>query len=79
MDSMNISLPGPLKAFVDGLVAQGRYSSVSEYMRELIRGDERRKAQERLEALLVEGLESPVTEWTSADVVELRSKLAAGR
>ena len=35
MQSMNISLPDPLKQFVDGQIAQGRYSSVSEYMREL--------------------------------------------
>jgi len=36
----------PLKQFVDGQIAQGRYSSVSEYVRELIRADEKRKADE---------------------------------
>ena len=41
MQSMNISLPDPLKKFVDGQIAQGRYSSVSEYVRELIRADVR--------------------------------------
>ena len=35
MQSMNISLPDPLKQFVDGQIAQGRYSSASEYVREL--------------------------------------------
>jgi len=30
MQSMNISLPDPLKQFVDGQVSQGRYSSPSE-------------------------------------------------
>ncbi|HRF73133.1 MAG TPA: type II toxin-antitoxin system ParD family antitoxin, partial [Accumulibacter sp.] len=49
---MNISLPDPLKKFVDGQIAQGRYSSVSEYVRELIRADEKRKAEEQLEAKL---------------------------
>src|SRR4051812_25067258 len=39
MQSMNISLPDPLKEFVDGQIAQGRYSSASEYVRELIRAD----------------------------------------
>ena len=39
MQSMNISLPDPLKQFVDGQVSQGRYSSASEYVRELIRAD----------------------------------------
>lgn len=43
MQSINISLPDPLKQFVDGQVALGRYSSASEYVRELIRADEKRK------------------------------------
>ena len=37
VESMNISLPEPLKQFVDGQIAAGRYSSASEYIRELIR------------------------------------------
>ena len=59
MQSMNISLPDPMKEFVDGQIAQGRYSSASEYVRELIRADEKRKAEEQLEAKLLEGLNSP--------------------
>jgi len=70
MQSMNISLPEPLKQFVDKQVADGCYSTVSEYVRELIREDGRRKAKDQLEALLLEGLmseESRLTpeEWTS--------------
>jgi putative addiction module CopG family antidote len=52
---MNISLPERMKAFVDSQIAQGRYSSVSEYVRDLIKDDERRKAEEQLEALLLKG------------------------
>jgi antitoxin ParD1/3/4 len=58
MQTMNISLPDQLKDFVDEQVGSGRYSSVSEYVRDLIRDDEKRKAQEKLEALLVEGIQS---------------------
>ena len=58
MQTMNISLPGQLKEFVDDQVGSGRYSSVSEYVRDLIRDDEKRKAQEKLEALLMEGIQS---------------------
>ena len=58
MESMNISLPEPLKQFVDGQISSGRYSSASEYVRELIRADEKRKAEEALEAKLLEGLNS---------------------
>ena len=64
MQSMNISLPDPLKQFVDGEVAKGRYSSASEYVRELIRADEKQKAGERLEALLLEGLSGEETALT---------------
>ena len=44
MQSMNISLPERLKEFVDRQISTGRYSSASEYVRELIRDDEKRKA-----------------------------------
>lgn len=77
MQSMNISLPDPLKQFVDGQIAQGRYSSASEYVRELIRADEKRKAEERLEALLLEGLNSPESELTPADWSALRKEALA--
>ncbi len=77
MQSMNISLPDPLKQFVDGQIAQGRYSSVSEYVRELIRADEKRKAEEHLEAKLLEGLNSPESELTAADWRAIRTEALA--
>lgn len=77
MQSMNISLPDPLKKFVDGQIAEGRYSSVSEYVRELIRADEKRKAEDRLEALLLEGLNSPETELQPQDWTDIRKQALA--
>lgn len=75
MQTMNISLPDQLKDFVDGQVDSGRYSSVSEYVRDLIRGDEKRKAQETLEALLIEGIQSgEATEMTRQDWSEIRAE-----
>ncbi|BDI28608.1 addiction module antitoxin [Capsulimonas corticalis] len=65
MTNMNVSLPENLKDYVEAQVADGGYGTTSEYLRELIREDKKRKAQERLETLLLEGLESgdaiPVT------------------
>ena len=55
--TMNVSLPESLREFAEKRSAQG-YSSTSEYVRELIRLDQRRSAQEKLESLLLEGLES---------------------
>ena len=54
---MNISLPEELKQYVEGQTKDG-YSTPSEYVRELIREDQKRRAQERLEQLLLEGLNS---------------------
>ena len=77
MQSMNISLPEPLKQFVDGQISTGRYSSASEYVRELIRADEKRKAEEQLEAKLMEGLNSTESPLTSADWSAIRKEALA--
>ena len=65
METMNIALPESMKQFVQERVAKDGYSSVSEYMRDLIRADQKRKADERIDQLLLEGLDSgepiPVT------------------
>jgi len=75
MQTMNISLPDQLKEFVDGQVDSGRYSSVSEYVRELIRNDEKRKTQDRLEALLMEGIQGgEATEMTREDWSDIRAE-----
>ena len=47
-----------MKVFVEEQVAQGDYNSASEYVQQLISQDQKRKAQECLEELLIEGLES---------------------
>jgi antitoxin ParD1/3/4 len=75
MQTMNISLPDRLKEFVDGQVGSGRYSSVSEFIRDLIREDERRKAEHRLEAMLMDGLRSGgATSMTRRDWAEIRKE-----
>ena len=56
--TMNISLPEPLKRFVDQQVRDGGFSSTSDYMRELIRERQRRSAEEHLRTLIAEGLAS---------------------
>jgi antitoxin ParD1/3/4 len=78
MQTMNISLPDPLKDFIEQQVSSGRYSSVSEYVRELVREDEKRKAQEKLEALLLEGIESgKATAMTRQDWADIRRQAMA--
>ncbi|MGD0137878.1 MAG: type II toxin-antitoxin system ParD family antitoxin [Tepidisphaeraceae bacterium] len=57
--TMNVSLPRPLKRYVDGKVSSGVYGSTSEFVREAIREKfEREQSRASLTAKLVEGLNS---------------------
>lgn len=58
MATMTISLPDPLRQFVESEVVSGNYGSASELFREMVRERQKHKSQERLESLLLAGLES---------------------
>ncbi|MBV9852336.1 MAG: type II toxin-antitoxin system ParD family antitoxin [Armatimonadetes bacterium] len=58
MAVVNISLPDQMKDYIDERLSEGQFSSTSEYFRDLVREDQKRRAQERLEELLLVGLES---------------------
>ena len=59
MATMNISLPDPMKAWVEEQAQAGRYTTTSDYVRDLIRRDQdRRAAVVELQRLVTEGLES---------------------
>jgi antitoxin ParD1/3/4 len=58
METMNIAVPEAMKQYVQERVTQGGYSNVSEYVHDLIRADQKRNAEERVDALLLEGLDS---------------------
>jgi len=75
IETMNISLPTPLKAYVQQRVKRDGYGNISEYMRELIRGDQKKRSKERLEELLLEGMKSPSSPLTKDDWKKLRQQL----
>lgn len=73
MGTMNISLPDPLKTFVDEQVKQRGYGTSSEYVRDLIRKDQERT---RLRGLLLEGAASaPVSAADGAYFEGLRKRV----
>lgn len=43
MATMNISLPDPMKHWVEAQAQTGRYSNASDYVRDLIRRDQERR------------------------------------
>jgi antitoxin ParD1/3/4 len=78
MQTMNISLPDPLKLYVEQQVSAGGYSSASEYVRELVRADQKRKAKEHLEGVLLEALKSKPEKVTQAWWRHLRKEIQSG-
>lgn len=59
MATMNVSLPLPMKVWVEERSASGRYSNSSDYVRDLIRKDqERAEGIAEIQALINQGIES---------------------
>ena len=56
--SMNVSLPDGLKEYVKERVAEGDYSTPSDFVRDLIRADMQRRGRQKLEQMLLEGIAS---------------------
>lgn len=76
METMNVALPEEMKQFVQEQVAAGAYSSVSEYIRDLIRTDQREKARGALESEILKGLRSgDSSPMTRSDWEEIRSEI----
>jgi len=78
MQTMNISLPDPMKEFVEERVSAGAYSSASEYVRELVRADQKRHAKEQLEQILLKAINSgDPFEVTPGMLEDIKRKLRA--
>ena len=78
MHSMTIHLPVHLQDFLDHVIAQGLYSSASEYVQEVIRADARRIEETGLESQLLGGLKSSGIELNPAQWATIRAE-ARGR
>lgn len=77
MSTMNISLPDPMKTFVDEQVEARGYGSSSEYVRDLIRKDGDRQKLRRL--LLVGAESSPAEPVDAAYFESLRTRIKGRR
>ncbi|GAA3096546.1 type II toxin-antitoxin system ParD family antitoxin [Rhizobium viscosum] len=81
MATMNVSLPDPMKEWVEAQTKTGRYSNASDYVRDLIRRDQERADKlAELQRLVTEGLESGVSDRSKEDILQAaRERLAASR
>ena len=71
MAQLNISVPDALKGWIDTRLAQGRFSSPSDYVRDLVRRDQDSADDETewLRGLIAEGLASGVVEKDASEVL----------
>jgi antitoxin ParD1/3/4 len=79
MATMNISLPDPLRDWVQEQIQDGNYSSSSDYVRDLIRRDrELREQKTVLQEAITAGLKSGISQRSMEDLLEeAKAKLAA--
>jgi antitoxin ParD1/3/4 len=73
MQTMTISLPNDMRDYVDSRTQSGGFGNTSEYVRDLIRRERDRRAQDALEEQLIANLASPQVEWTP----QVRERLLA--
>lgn len=79
MATMNVSLPDPMKDWVEAQAGAGRYANASDYVRDLIRRDQDRLNKiAELQRLVDEGLASGISSRTPDEIRQLgRDRLAA--
>ncbi len=71
MSQLNVSIPPALRSWVDHRVAEGRYSSASDLVRDLLRRDQESAEDdtEWLRGLIAEGLASGVSDKDAKTVL----------
>lgn len=66
---MNISLPDPMKIWVEAQTGTGRYSNVSDYVRDLIRREQERTGKiAAMQRLVDDARANGVSEESMADI-----------
>jgi antitoxin ParD1/3/4 len=77
MATMNVSLPDPMREWVEEQVRSGDYANVSDYVRDLIRHD--RERQEVLVQALIEGEKSGTSSRSVKEILaDTKAKLRNG-
>ena len=71
MATMNISVPDPMKDWVQSQVNTGTYANTSDYVRDLIRQDQHQHSKlEMLQAAITAGIESGVSDKSFDQIIE---------
>ena len=79
MATMNISVPDPMKDWVQAQINEGKYASSSDYVRDLIRKDQQEKDKlTALQAAITLGIESGQAGELDIKSIKQKSKKLAG-
>jgi antitoxin ParD1/3/4 len=79
MATMNISVPDPMKDWVQAQIDEGKYASSSDYVRDLIRKDQEEKDKlAALQAAITLGIESGDAGELDMDAIKKKAKQLAG-
>lgn len=70
MGSLNVKLPDLLREFVDERTKEGNFGTPTEYIRSLIRQDQREREQRVLEKKLLETLHDDKVEEATPEFLE---------
>ena len=71
MATMNISLPDPMKTWVESRTEDGRYANSSDYVRDLIRRDQINQEKiANMQRLIDEGRASGISDRTPRQIFE---------
>lgn len=75
MATMNISVPDPMKDWVQSQVKIGAYANTSDYVRDLIRKDQENRTKViALQKAITEGLESGISDKSFDEIINTARK-----
>ena len=66
MATLNVSMPDPMREWIDAQIEAGEYANASDYIRDLIRHDQRQRDTVRL--ALIEGEKSGIGKRTVTEI-----------
>ena len=79
MATMNISVPDPMKSWVQVQIEEGKYISSSDYVRDLIRKDQEEKDKlATLQAAITAGVESNEAGELDMESIKQKARKLAG-
>jgi len=77
MATMNVSLPNPMKDWVETQVKSGQYGNASDYVRDLIRRDQQDREQIKIfQQAISKGIESGISDRSMLEILKEARKKA---